>query len=163
MIALYLSAVTRMTISPDMIHGGVKTNIVPDKCEAQIDIRTLPGQDWEYVTNELRKILGDIKAEPLQYHPPSFSNANNKYYRLIESTLKEFVGDVPILQTICTGATDSRYLREMGIPSYGTGVLTLNMDQTLSESVHGKNEMIDIASLELKTDFLVRLAQKYLG
>ncbi|GAG42562.1 unnamed protein product, partial [marine sediment metagenome] len=45
----YLSAATRMTISPNMVHGGVKGNIVPDSCEADIDIRVLPGQDREYV------------------------------------------------------------------------------------------------------------------
>jgi hypothetical protein len=51
----------------------------------------------------------------------------------------------------------------MGIPSYGIGVLTLNMDKALSDSVHGKNEKIDVASLRLKTDFLIKLAKKYLG
>jgi acetylornithine deacetylase/succinyl-diaminopimelate desuccinylase-like protein len=152
-----------MTISPDVIHGGVKTNIVPDSCEAQVDIRILPGQSWEYVLNELKEILGDVQAEPLQYHLPSFSSSDSKYYHLVEETLKEYVGDGPILQTISTGATDSRYLREMGIPSYGIGVLTLNMDKALSDSVHGKNEKIDVASLRLKTDFLIKLAKKYLG
>jgi acetylornithine deacetylase/succinyl-diaminopimelate desuccinylase-like protein len=162
-IVPYLSAITRMTISPDVIHGGVKTNIVPDICEAQIDIRILPGQSWEYVINELKKILGDVKTESLQYHLPSFSSADSIYFRLVEETLKEFVGGVPILQTVCTGATDSRYLREMGVPSYGTGVMTLNMDPSLSDSVHGKNEKIDVASLRIKTDFLIKLAKKYLG
>jgi acetylornithine deacetylase/succinyl-diaminopimelate desuccinylase-like protein len=162
-IVPYLSAITRMTISPDVIHGGVKTNIVPDICEAQIDIRILPGQSWEYVINELKEILGDVKMESLQYHLPSFSSADSIYFRLVEETLKEFVGGVPILQTVCTGATDSRYLREMGVPSYGTGVMTLNMDPSLSDSVHGKNEKIDVASLRIKTDFLIKLAKKYLG
>jgi acetylornithine deacetylase/succinyl-diaminopimelate desuccinylase-like protein len=159
----YLSAITRMTISPDVIHGGVKANIVPDTCEAQVDIRILPGQSWEYVLNELKEILGDVKVEQIQYHMPSFSNADCKYYSLVEETLKEFVGDAPILQTICTGATDSRYLREMGIPSYGISAMTLNLDKSLSDSVHGKNEKIDIASLHIKTDFLVKLAKKYLA
>ena len=54
-----------MTISPDVIHGGVKTNIVPDSCEAQVDIRILPGQSWEYVINELKEILGDVKVEQI--------------------------------------------------------------------------------------------------
>ncbi len=162
-IVPYLSAITRMTISPDVVHGGVKTNIVPDSCEAQVDIRILPGQSWEYVLHELREILGDVQTEPLQYHSPSFSSSDSKYYRLVEETLKEYVGREPILQTICTGATDSRYLREMDVPSYGIGILMLNMDPALSDSVHGKNEKIDVASLKLKTDFLVKLAQKYLA
>jgi len=159
----YLSAVTRMTISPDVIHGGIKTNIVPDSCEAQVDIRILPGQDWEYVINELKEILEDVDIEPLQYIPASFSSSESKYYQLVENTLKEFLGDVPILPSICTGSTDSEYTRGMGIPSYGTGVTTLDMREEMRNSVHGKNEKIDIASLRLKTDFLVRLAEKYLG
>ena len=162
-IVPYLAAVTRMTVSPDVIQGGVKTNIVPDSCEAQIDIRILPGQSWDYVISELKEILGDAEVEPLQYHLPSFSSSDNNYYRLIEETMKEYVGDVPILQTVCTGATESRYLREMGIPSYGIEVLTLNIDKALTDSVHGKNEKIDIASLKLKTDFLIKLAKIYLG
>jgi len=162
-LAEELAAVTRMTISPDIINGGVKTNIIPDSCEAQIDIRILPGQSWEYVINELKEILGNAKAEPLQYHLPSFSSSDNRYYRLIEETMQEYLGKGPILQTICAGATDSRYLREMGVPSYGIEILTLNMDQAVSDSVHGKNEKIDIASLKLKTDFLVSLAKKYFG
>jgi acetylornithine deacetylase/succinyl-diaminopimelate desuccinylase-like protein len=84
-IVPYLSAITRMTISPDVIHGGMKTNIVPDSAEAQVDIRLLPGQSWEYVLNELKDALVDVQAEPLQYHMPSFSSANSKYYRLIEN------------------------------------------------------------------------------
>jgi acetylornithine deacetylase/succinyl-diaminopimelate desuccinylase-like protein len=94
---------------------------------------------------------------------PSFSIADSKYYHLVEETLKEFVGDAPVLQTICTGATDSRYLREMGVPSYGVGVLTLNIDPALSDSIHGKNEKVDVASLHVKTDFLMKLAKRYLG
>jgi hypothetical protein len=51
----------------------------------------------------------------------------------------------------------------MGVPSYGIGVLTLNMDKSLSDSVHGKNEKIDIASLKIKTEFLITLAKRYLA
>jgi acetylornithine deacetylase/succinyl-diaminopimelate desuccinylase-like protein len=158
-----LAAITRMTISPDVIHGGVKTNIVPDSCEAQVDIRILPGQNWEYILNELKEILGDTQVEPIQYHMPSFSSADSQYYRLLEETMKEYLGNGPILPGICTGATDSRYLREMGVPSYGIEELIFNMDQAVIGSVHGKNEKIDIASLRLNTDFLIKVAKKYLG
>jgi di/tripeptidase len=51
----------------------------------------------------------------------------------------------------------------MGVPSYGIGVLTLNMDKALGDSVHGKNEKVDVASLHVKTDFLIKLAKRYLG
>ena len=162
-LAVYLRSITRMTISPNVVHGGVKTNIVPDACEAEVDIRVLPNQDFDYVLSELKPLIGDAAIEPLQVHTASFSRMDNEYYRLIESTLKEFVGNNPVLPSVCTGATDSRYMREIGVPSYGTGVITLNCDESLMGSVHGVNEKIDIASLKLKTGFLEKVADKYLA
>jgi acetylornithine deacetylase/succinyl-diaminopimelate desuccinylase-like protein len=162
-LAAYLRAITRMTISPNVVQGGIKANIVPDACQAEVDIRILPGQNKNYVLKELKPILGDTEIETIQYHPASLSPATTDGYRLIESTLKEFLGDVPVLPTICAGATDSRYLREMGVNSYGIGMMTFKTDPVMKASVHGKDEKLDIESLRLKTDFLVRLAEKYLG
>lgn len=162
-LALYLTAITRMTVSPNQVHGGVKTNIVPDKCEAEIDIRILPGQDRDYVLKELQPIVGDAETENIQYHTASLSPASTDAYRLIKDTLQESLGDAPILPSICPGATDSRFLREMGVPSYGIGMTTSDLDPGMKASVHGINEKLDIPSLQLKADFLVRLAKKYLG
>ena len=41
----FVRAMTRMTASPNVIAGGSKTNIVPDTCRVEVDIRILPGQD----------------------------------------------------------------------------------------------------------------------
>jgi acetylornithine deacetylase/succinyl-diaminopimelate desuccinylase-like protein len=162
-LSAYLRAITRMTISPNVVHGGVKTNIVPDSCQAEVDIRILPGQNKKYVLNELESILGDTEIETIQYHAPTLSSADTDAYRLITDTLKDCLGEMPVLPTICAGATDSRYIRKMGIPSYGIGMMTFKIDPAMKASVHGKNEKLDIESLRAKADFLVRLAKKYLG
>jgi len=159
----YLSATTRMTISPNVVHGGTKTNIVPDSCEAEIDIRVLPGQDKEYVVGKLDSFAADTEIEITQYHPPTFSTSNSESYRLVSDTLKELVGDAAVLPCISSGGTDSRFLREVGVPCYGIGMMALHLDPAMSQSIHGKDEKIDIESLRLKSEFLVRLARKYLG
>jgi len=152
-----------MTVSTNFVHGGVKTNIVPDNCEADVDIRVLPGQDKDYVVKEIGQILGDIEMEINQYTTPTFSTSDSESYRLIADTLKEFVSDALVLPAISSGGTDSRLLREAGIPSYGIGMITLNLDPAMRQSVHGRDEKIDIESLRLKSDFLVKLARRYLG
>jgi acetylornithine deacetylase/succinyl-diaminopimelate desuccinylase-like protein len=162
-LAAYLRAITRMTVSPNVIQGGIKTNIVPDGCEAQIDVRVLPGQDKDYVLKELLPLLGDLEIEPIQYHEASLSSADTDFYRLTERTLTECLGGLPILPSITSGATDSRYMREAGIPAYGIGMMTYKFDPTMKGAVHGKNERLDVASLQFKTDFLVKLARNYLG
>jgi acetylornithine deacetylase/succinyl-diaminopimelate desuccinylase-like protein len=162
-LTAYLRAITRMTISPNVIHGGVKTNIVPDSCQAEVDIRILPGQNKKYVLNELKSILDDTEIETIQYHVPSLTSTDTSAYRLVMDILRECLGEMPILPTICAGATDSRYMRKIGIPSYGIGMVTHNIDPAMKASAHGKDEKLDIESLRVKSDFLVQLAKKYLG
>ena len=161
--AAYLSAATRMTISTNVIRGGVKGNVVPDSCEADLDIRVLPGQDREYVAEQLSTLIGSAEMEIRYYHPPTFSTSDSEHYRLILATLKEVMGEATILPCISAGSTDSKFLREVGIPCYGISMMARNLDPAMSQSVHGRDEKIDIESLRLKADFLLRLAQKYLG
>jgi len=161
--AALLSAITRMPVSPNVVHGGAKINIIPDSCEAEVDIRVLPGQDKEYVTRELSQIIGTAEMEIIRYGAPTFSTSDSEYYRLMSDTLKEFVGDDKVLPSMSSGGTDSRFLRVIGIPCYGIGMITLNLDPAMRQSVHGKDEKVDIESLRLKSEFLTRLAEKYLG
>ncbi|MFC1967706.1 M20/M25/M40 family metallo-hydrolase, partial [Chloroflexota bacterium] len=161
-LAAYLTAITRITISPNEIQGGVKTNIVPDSCEAQLDIRILPGQEEEGLMKELARITGEAGMEMMQFSAPTFSTADSAHYKLIRDNLKGFVGEDEVLPCISSGATDSRFLREAGTPSYGIDMMTLNPGTAIARTVHGKDERIDIASLRLKAAFLEQLAVKYL-
>jgi len=77
--------------------------------------------------------------------------------------MKESIGDAMILPCVSSGGTDSRDLREIGIPCYGIGMMALNLDDKMRQSIHGKDEKIDIDSLQLKSDFLISLARRYLG
>jgi len=160
-----LRAMTRLTVSPNTIAGGSKTNIVPDACTANVDIRILPGQDRNYILNELRRCISEeIVVEIGNYVAPTFSSSQSTPYRLIATTTQELTGaEVLCLPHISTGATDSRYLREAGIPAYGIGHMAKDSDPELGSTIHGKNERIDIASLYFRADFFMALARKYLG
>ncbi|MCJ7805924.1 MAG: M20/M25/M40 family metallo-hydrolase [Clostridia bacterium] len=160
-----LRSMTRMTVSPNMIRGGTKTNIVPDYCEADIDIRILPGQDCDYVEKELRLIINkEIEIEFNEYHGPTFSSSEEPFYILMEEvTLKLAESDAVCLPVISAGSTDSKYLRNAGISAYGIGHMARNFDQQARTTVHGKNERTDVASLQLKTAFLKELAHRYLS
>ncbi len=162
-LAGYLTAITRMTVSPNVIHGGVKVNIVPDSCETDVDIRVLPGQDKEYVVKELEQAISSAEIEITQYNAPTFSSTDNEFYRLVLNTMKEYVDDNIVIPCVSSGATDSRFLRAIGIPCYGIGMMALNLDDKMRQSIHGKDEKIDIDSLRLTSGFLMQLARRYLG
>ena len=152
-----------MTVSLNVIKGGTKTNIVPDSCEAEVDIRVLPGQDQDYFLSELDHAISATDFEIAQYHPPTFSTSDSEYYRLITAVLQESLGAAVLLPCISSGASDSRFLREAGVPCYGMGMMALDLDETMKQAMHGLDEKLDVASLKLKADALVKLAKRYLG
>ncbi len=160
-----LRSMTRMTVSPNTIQGGTKTNIVPDYCEAEVDIRILPGQDRAYVENELKPLLGEgVEIEFTEYRPPTFSSSEEPLYKLMEEVTLDLVGsDAICLPSISSGSTDSKYLRGAGIPSYGIGHMDKDFDQSARTTIHGRNERTDVKSVRLKTAFLKELAKRYLA
>ena len=164
-LAETLRAMTRMTVSPNVIQGGSKTNIVPDYCSADVDIRILPGQDELYVLSELRRYVGeDIRIDVKNYVAPTFSTSQSEYYRLLEETTREIAGeDILCLPHISPGATDSRFLRSAGIPSYGVGHMARDFDRSVMTTIHGRNERIDVASLHFQSEFLIALAANFLA
>ena len=53
---------THTTFSPNQCHGGVKTNVIPDVVEVEVDIRTVPGDSDDEVRRHLDKALGDLST-----------------------------------------------------------------------------------------------------
>jgi len=157
------AAETRMTVSPNMVQGGRRINITADSCELDCDVRVMPGQDGDYVRSEIGPLIGDAEIVTARANAASFSPGGSPHYRLILKTARECIPDLVPLASICPGATDSRYLRLMGVPAYGIGMLARNLDPLMKGSVHGRDEKVDVESLRLRTDFLVALARNYLG
>jgi acetylornithine deacetylase/succinyl-diaminopimelate desuccinylase-like protein len=54
------------TISAGTVHGGSKTNVVPDFCHATLDLRTVPGQGESFEAElfaKLRSVCPDVEIE----------------------------------------------------------------------------------------------------
>lgn len=160
----YLRALTRMTVSPNVVQGGGRVNVVPDSCRAQVDIRILPGQDRRQVQDLLLQLAGpDITARFTSFHAPSFSPAEGSAFELVRTVLKETTGASMCLPCLSTGATDSRFLRGVGMPAYGVTPLKSDYDPELRSTIHGRNERIDVDSLRLTAGFFLNLVQAYLS
>ncbi len=158
-----LRALTRMTIAPTMIKGGVKENVVPDYCEGVIDCRLLFGQDSEYALNELKTAIRgqvEIALTPIQYHPASTSPADTPLFRGIQSSMERVLGrSITVTPFMVTGATDSRFLRELGGTAYGFMPFAPTMDPRLIQSlIHNVDERINIDSLITGTKFFLDIA-----
>jgi len=164
-VAETLRSLTRMTISPTVIHGGTETNVIPGTCEGRVDVRLIPGQDSEDAVRTVRRCVRnpDIEVDPYKYTAVSISPSNTPFYEAITSTLTELAPGSVTVPQISSGMSDSRFWRKLGSVVYGCVPLSPNTRASdISPGVHGPNERIDIPSLEFGTKFLISLAQRVL-
>ena len=53
----------RTSLSPTIIHGGIRNNVIPSEAEAALDIRLAPGEDGPAYLETLRKLINDPQIE----------------------------------------------------------------------------------------------------
>ena len=61
----------------------------------------------------------------------------------------------PVVPVMTTGASDARYLRSAGIPTYGIGAWS-DMDDVRA---HGRDERIGVTQFNEEVEFLYRLVK----
>ncbi|MGB9718243.1 MAG: M20/M25/M40 family metallo-hydrolase [Thermoproteota archaeon] len=140
----------RVTMTPTVIQGGVKENVVPYECTLTVDCRVPPGYSVERVKRMIRDLFHGLEYELefIQESEPTVSPVNTPLYRAVESSLLKLVPGARLEPTTMTGGTDSRYFRRIGIPAYGFQPLMVEGNYyDWSRMVHGDNERISIENL----------------
>ncbi len=147
---------SHMTMSPNVIEGGVKTNVIPDSVTIEVDIRTLPGETKATVEANLAEALGDliddVEFEIIHEDPSTASPAGGPLWHALTSSMQSAFPDAKVIPSMVTGGTDSRFFRQKGATAYGAGLLSPTIDAgEFFKRFHGHNERIDRLSLELTT------------
>jgi acetylornithine deacetylase/succinyl-diaminopimelate desuccinylase-like protein len=133
-----------LTFNLGTIQGGSKINIVPDLCEAKVDIRTLPGQDLAPLLDSLANQFAEVKFErrilgPLQTDP------GHPAIRLLEACGARCVG--------APWYCDAALLADAGTPAVALGPGSM-------EQAHTADEWISVADLRAGVEFFKTLLKK---
>jgi succinyl-diaminopimelate desuccinylase len=132
------------TLSIGSIRGGTKINIVPDRCDIEVDRRMLPGEKKEEVLKEMNEILNSLqlqdplfqyRMEEIAFAEPSEVSPEEEIVRMGVESIQEVVGEKPLLRAF-SGFTDSRfYINQCHIPALIFGPGGTNQIHTADESV----------------------------
>jgi acetylornithine deacetylase/succinyl-diaminopimelate desuccinylase-like protein len=156
-LARMTHALTHTTMAPTILHGGIKTNVIPDMVELQVDIRTLPGQTGEEIREILREALGDL------YHDvdvtadsddaASESRMDTPLWDSLRRVTRRLVPGASNVPFMLVGATDARFFRRIGATAYGAGLYSERISfAEFASMFHGDDERIDLESLRLQTE-----------
>ena len=160
-------ACTHTTFSPNVVHGGVKTNVIPDEVAIDVDIRTLPGQTGDDVEAMLAEALGPLAAavevEVLQERPSTQSPMQTPLWNALERVVTKVYPDASLLPRLTAGGTDAVFFRNVGTTAYGFGLYSPKVTASeFSTRFHGNDERVDVESLGLTTQCWLSLCHDFL-
>jgi len=149
----YYNALLRTTCVATMLSGGHAPNALPQSARANVNCRIFPGDDPEEVRKTLERVVADSDVKitlvadktsdgrliPIVAVPPS--PLQPELTSALERTLATMWSGMQVVPTMSTGATDGKYLRIAGIPTFGIACMFFDMEDDRS---HGKDERVGV-------------------
>jgi len=135
------------------LTGGHAPNALPQMARANVNCRIFPGEDPEVVRRTLEKTAADakVKVTIVPYKDPAGnviptvpvppSPLLPEVVEAERKTVQGFWPGLPVVSTMSTGATDGRFLRIAGIPTYGIACMFFEVNDNRA---HGKDERIGV-------------------
>ncbi len=134
----------RTTCVTTMLKGSPQDNVLPTTAEAKVNCRILPGETVEQVTAQLTKVIADPAVE-MKLTPDNGSAPGSPFEGEVVEAVKKVAAhaypDAVVAPGMSTGASDSRFLRHLGIRCYGVTPLAFSRSEQLAgHGAHGADE-----------------------
>jgi acetylornithine deacetylase/succinyl-diaminopimelate desuccinylase-like protein len=152
---------------PTRLEGGHANNALPQRAQALINCRIFPGHSKEQIRRDLVRIAADSKLKvmfvandgnlhdvaPDEKSPVPLAIRPDVLAALEHVSAQMWHG-APVIADMETGASDSIYTNDAGIPSYGVSGIAIDRDDYRA---HGKDERLRITSFYDGLDFYGRV------
>jgi acetylornithine deacetylase/succinyl-diaminopimelate desuccinylase-like protein len=138
------NSLMRTTCVATMENAGHASNALPQTAEVNVNCRILPNDDVTKIGGMIAQVIGDpsismkVSTAPKPSPPSPMDDA---VYKMIAASVKQSFPEVSIVPEMSTGATDGLYLRNVGVPVYGTMSLFGEIGENRA---HGKDERIPV-------------------
>ncbi len=159
----YYNALLRTTCIPTRLDAGHADNALPQTARALVNCRILPQESAADVQRTLARVFADpsITISFIKEPKPSPpSPLTPEVMRPIEEATAALWQGVPVVPIMGTGATDSLYFRQAGIPMYGVSGLFGDIDDNRA---HGRDERLGVKEFYEGQQFLDRLVRRLAG
>jgi acetylornithine deacetylase/succinyl-diaminopimelate desuccinylase-like protein len=149
--ARVVRALLRDTVSPNILHAGVKYNVIPGEASVELDCRVLPGTTEDDMREIVIGRLGDLAAHvdvDLVIHaPPVAAPVDDPLYAILAQTVIDHDPEGIPLPFMVPFATDAKHTAALGIPTYGFSPLRLDPAERFMERFHGVDERVGVDAL----------------
>ncbi|MBC7441401.1 MAG: M20/M25/M40 family metallo-hydrolase [Ramlibacter sp.] len=157
----FIQASLRTTTNPTVLQAGYKHNVIPDRAEALVDIRTLPG-DEDAVLAEIAALVGpDIEIVIMHRDIGLETEFGGPLVDAVVETLGRHDPGAPVLPYLLSAGTDNKALSKLGIKGYGFAPLKLPAELDFPAMFHGVDERVPLDALVFGRRVLTDLLSNY--
>lgn len=157
----FLRSTLRTTTNPTGLVAGYKHNVIPDRAEALIDVRVLPGTE-EAALADIRRIVGDgVDVEVVHQDIGLEVPFSGDLVDAMVGALGRHDPGAPVIPYLMGGGTDNKALATLGIAGYGFAPLRLPADLDFTGMFHGVDERVPIDALVFGRTVLADLLRTY--
>ncbi|MBN9158622.1 M20/M25/M40 family metallo-hydrolase [Microbacterium sp.] len=157
----FLRSTLRTTTNPTVLQAGYKHNVIPERAEALIDVRVIPGMEDE-VLDQLRTLVGeDIELEMVVQDIGMETPFAGDLVDAMVAALERHDPGVPVIPYLLGAGTDNKALAFLGITGYGFAPLRLPADLDFTGMFHGVDERVPIDALVFGQRVLTDLLRTY--
>jgi acetylornithine deacetylase/succinyl-diaminopimelate desuccinylase-like protein len=154
------NSMLRTTCVATELAGGHALNALPQLATANVNCRIFPGDSVESVQKALRLAIGDDQVAihvsgDVDVAPAS--PMRKDVLRAVARGSDNMWPGVVTMPVMSTGATDGRYLRNAGIPTYGVSGFFGDRDDVRA---HGRDERMNATSFYEGQAFLYELVKE---
>jgi acetylornithine deacetylase/succinyl-diaminopimelate desuccinylase-like protein len=140
------ASMLRTSISPNIVQGGYRNNVIPSEARATLDVRMRPGEDPEAFRADLERRIGDDQIDVVfngfgERPAGLVSPIDGEAFVALSRAIEAHYG-APVVPMMSTGATDMAFLRAKGIRCYGVGPAVDQEDGPLGYGAHSDQERI---------------------
>ena len=163
-----LAALLRDTISPDVVHAGIKYNVIPGEATIEIDCRVLPGTTEPDIRAQVLERIGPelaaaCEVELVIFGAPAESPADSAMYELLARTVRDHDPDGVPVPVMVPFATDAKHLAKLGVPAYGFSPLLLEPGERFLDRFHGVDERVGLDALRWGLPVLYDVVRRFCG
>jgi acetylornithine deacetylase/succinyl-diaminopimelate desuccinylase-like protein len=159
-----INAMLRNTLSLTGLRAGGKANVIPERAEAVLDVRLLPGEDPDAFISSLAGVIADerVRIEVVQCPEPSTVSAlEHPLFRAMADATARLVPDSVTVPMLTPGATDAAFFRRRGIDTYGMFPAIITPEELAG--LHGIDERISIDNLRFGTRLVYEVLRDVCG
>ena len=160
------ASMLRTTCVATRLAGGHAYNALPQTATANINCRMAPTSSVDAVRATLERVIADtgIAITFTTAQRPDFPKSVPPIEPAVLAATTDIThkmwGDIPVIPTMSTGATDGHYLRAAGIPTYGVSGIFSSPGET---NAHGRDEKLRVKSFYEGLEFLDQLVRRLGG